>query len=68
MQIDDIILKGQEVSDLSELSGGLALEDELQSNLNFAIVCSCEDDPGSDNLNFGIYCKCGGGRPVMGQG
>ena len=25
MQIDDIILKGQEVSDLSELSGGLAL-------------------------------------------
>lgn len=65
MKIDDIILKGQEVTDLSELSGGLALEDELLANVNIAFVCECDKDAKGDNINVAIVCRCVGGRETI---
>ena len=44
MKIDDILLRGQEVDNLAELSGGLSVEDELLANVNIAISCGCYGD------------------------
>jgi len=60
MKIDDILLRGQEVDNLAELSGGLSVEDELLANVNIAISCGCYGDAIGTNVNIGITCKCTG--------